>query len=1236
MAETHLIAENGQGATDNTATFDGAGGGGGHEGMGGAAIDNLAAGGQAGYDSVSAPQYLGGPGGGYYYTATGGNGGGAFHLIVDGILQVNGTLSANGADGVSEGGGGAGGSLNISAATISGTGSIAVDGGNGADGLGGGGGGGCIALAFNTNLFVGTMSAFGGFGANDGGAGTIYFKTNSASGDAQIVLDNGGLNGAASVISSLSSYIDLTIRNNSELYFGSVSSTALSLGNLLVTNASIVITNSGGTFSIIANNIDIEKGGAIVADSGGYIGGFGSEAGSHANSIPFQGGGGGNVGCGGMAASNSAAGGGGYVNLASGLPDLVPGSGGGGNFPYSIGGAGGGIINLESFGAFTVTGSISANGGNGSGAGGGGGAGGSILLVPQTIIAGNGTITANGGNGANGLGGGGGGGVVFIDFGYEALYEKTNLFTGTLSACGGFGGTNGGAGVVVITAQNSVPAVMTIDNGGNVGTNTFIEYPPSEGNVLVRNGAKAFIAGTYLNLLITSNAWVVGSRFSFVSNVTVQAGGGIIQDASGNPQNAGQGGGRSSSVGPFYSCSGASYAGYGALGLTNSVPGGIGFAGIPQIDTTVVGSGGGGYSPFSIGGAGGGCLSLTLGGILNVNGIISADGGNGSGIGGGGGSGGSIYISASSIVGTGSIMANGGNGANGIGGGGGGGSISIACTASHQTNVFAGTISAYGGGGANYGGAGLIYLQTNSQITPLLLSDNDNNVGTNTFWNAINLSPTVNVIVQGGAIDQLPALVLHPGNVVISSNSAIVGRLTQNVFSAQNLTIATGGALLVDGYGNGPQVGPGAGSVSGGISGGGGHGGYGGGNVNGGSAYDSIQSPTGVGSGGANSSISHGGASGGSLTVEVVSNLVINGRLSANGFPGGYNAGGGSGGSVYLENIPNLLGNGIISANGGAASGFAGGGGGGRIAISCQTNNFSGQISASGGPGTIFTKVGGTQSVQINNEGIAGTNTPISSAFSPPSTPFDLDIFGGASVVPVTSLPLLSNLNVSANSTLTMPVTQSGLFIGVLSNATISGDVTVDDLGYSPGSGRGAGNVVSSEGSGGGYGGIGGASATGASGGVIYGSAVAPTDFGSGGGTGVDTATGGSFGGGALRLSVLGALTINGNVSANGDSGLQDESGGGSGGSVWITAGTLSGAGTISATGGNGVFYGGGGGGGGRIAISALSNQFTGTTNASGGGGASPGQAGTICLSGAFNSLQVLSFYEYAVLRDWI
>ncbi len=97
-----------------------------------------------------------------------------------------------------------------------------------------------------------------------------------------------------------------------------------------------------------------------------------------------------------------------------------------------------------------------------------------------------------------------------------------------------------------------------------------------------------------------------------------------------------------------------------------------------------------------------------------------------------------------------------------------------------------------------------------------------------------------------------------------------------------------------------------------------------------------------------------------------------------------------------------------------------------------------------------------------------------------------------------------------------------------------------------------------------------------------------------------------------MRLTVGGTLLVNGRLSANGKTGLQDNAGGGSGGSLWLTAGALTGTGTITADGGDGELFDGGGGGGGRIAIYSPLNVFAGVVSAEGGDGAFAGQPGSI------------------------
>ena len=105
--------------------------------------------------------------------------------------------------------------------------------------------------------------------------------------------------------------------------------------------------------------------------------------------------------------------------------------------------------------------------------------------------------------------------------------------------------------------------------------------------------------------------------------------------------------------------------------------------------------------------------------------------------------------------------------------------------------------------------------------------------------------------------------------------------------------------------------------------------------------------------------------------------------------------------------------------------------------------------------------------------------------------------------------------------------------------------------------------------------------------GAAYGDLHEPNEFGSVGGSSSTLGRGGN-GGGVLWFNVTNILEIDGEVSANGESGPDNGSGGGSGGSIWIYCKVLSGRGIIQAKGGNGSFHSsipGGGGSGGRIAV---------------------------------------------------
>jgi hypothetical protein len=117
---------------------------------------------------------------------------------------------------------------------------------------------------------------------------------------------------------------------------------------------------------------------------------------------------------------------------------------------------------------------------------------------------------------------------------------------------------------------------------------------------------------------------------------------------------------------------------------------------------------------------------------------------------------------------------------------------------------------------------------------------------------------------------------------------------------------------------------------------------------------------------------------------------------------------------------------------------------------------------------------------------------------------------------------------------------------------------------------------------------------------------------------------------------VGGQLTIDGAINANGGDGLQDNSGGGSGGSILITARSLTGNGTITANGGQGELFGGGGGGGGAIALYSPTDTFRGGFSTVGGMGAFDGANGTVFISGTLPPLRVIAQTPQGIVSNLV
>jgi len=175
----------------------------------------------------------------------------------------------------------------------------------------------------------------------------------------------------------------------------------------------------------------------------------------------------------------------------------------------------------------------------------------------------------------------------------------------------------------------------------------------------------------------------------------------------------------------------------------------------------------------------------------------------------------------------------------------------------------------------------------------------------------------------------------------------------------------------------------------------------------------------------------------------------------------------------------------------------------------------------------------------------------------------------------------------------------------------VGGTIDVEGLGYDYMQGPGAPTANYDAG---GHGGLGGDySQNGVGMGPTYGNYLAPTNFGSGG-----RQSGYTSGGGAIKITASGALVNDGTISANGGANTSP-AGGPAGGSVFLTAQTISGSGTISAD-GEVAHNSYPGGGGGRVAViltggGATFSGYTGAIQALGGNSPSAnydGAAGTV------------------------
>jgi hypothetical protein len=245
--------------------------------------------------------------------------------------------------------------------------------------------------------------------------------------------------------------------------------TLLATGNVSIAGTLDVSASSGGN---VVN-------GTFLGSNAGIGGSGGFDGGNGANGVASTIGGAGlGPGGGGSGAGAGFATAGGIVS-ATGAPGapygnaellpLIGGSGGGGGdaalgSTSAGGGGGGGAIVIAASGTITLTGTISARGGNGGGGNnpGGGGSGGAVRLLATTITGVNGAIDVRGGSGSSGVGiasGGGSVGRLRIEAYTNTAAINVNNVVPSLAAPSAITLANGPT--LAITSIGGVPAPAT-------------------------------------------------------------------------------------------------------------------------------------------------------------------------------------------------------------------------------------------------------------------------------------------------------------------------------------------------------------------------------------------------------------------------------------------------------------------------------------------------------------------------------------------------------------------------------------------------------------------------------------------------------------------------------------------------------------------------------------------------------------------------------------------------------
>ena len=405
----------------------------------------------------------------------GGDGGGRLRIDAQTVI-LDGTIRANGTNGVSGccAGGGSGGSIRLDVGTLSGGGSISANGGASSSSTNsGGGGGGRVALRYDdaTGFDLSLVEARGGAGLNDGGAGTVFLKDPiQLIGDLKVIDGGSDTPLLADVTVDRFDITDARVVGNAidtntlEIQSSVLIINDIRAGSLRVTSSSVInatqtTTTTESALVIDADTLEVDATSSIDVSGAGYLGAHsGGNGSSNGRTL-------------GNASGSTRRNGGSHAGLggagtAPATPNAVYGDfqdpsdlGSGGGSDLGVGGDGGGRLRIDAQ-TVILDGTIRANGTNGvSGCCAGGGSGGSIRLDVGTL-SGGGSISANGGASSSSTNsGGGGGGRVALRYD-----DATGFDLSLVEARGGAGLNDGGAGTVFLKDNAQPLGALRLDN----------------------------------------------------------------------------------------------------------------------------------------------------------------------------------------------------------------------------------------------------------------------------------------------------------------------------------------------------------------------------------------------------------------------------------------------------------------------------------------------------------------------------------------------------------------------------------------------------------------------------------------------------------------------------------------------------------------------------------------------------------------------------------------------------